>query len=365
MKKAGIVTYFNSYSIGACLQAYATKEFFSELGYDVEFVPYTNKHEQASKALFRPADGLKACAKSVLKNVVFRGSSCLKKAFNSEPQFYRSPSGVSSDKNQFANETWDLLVSGSDQIWNPQISGGIDKMHFLGFGDASKRIALSSSAGSYVFSDSELDRIEPLLNAYDLITVREAHLKNQIENRVSSKISVCPDPTLLFDGEWWKRQASKVAFGRREGQTNEGYILTYFMGKGFHEYYPLINKYINELNLPVWNVQFNEWKRKGVDKTISHASPVDFISLISNASLVISDSFHGVAFSVNLNTPFVGINNVRNPVRVRELLVNCGLDHLIEPENCSASLECNFSAANLYLQNERFTIRNMMRNELL
>ena len=56
----------------------------------------------------------------------------------------------------------------------------------------------------------------------------------------------------------------------------------------------------------------------------------DFVALIANADLVITDSFHGVAFSVNLEKNFVALTNKANPVRVKALLDKLGISERID-----------------------------------
>ena len=115
-------------------------------------------------------------------------------------------------------------------------------------------------------------------------------------------------------------------------KSSKKYILTYFIStdKRTERYKNMVESYSKKLDMPVWAVQFSRAKSTPCDKMILGASISDFINLINNASLVLTDSFHGVAISLNLNVNFVAINNQRNPERVRYLLDEVGLLNRIE-----------------------------------
>ena len=365
-KKAGIVTFHNSYSLGACLQAFASINFVSSLGFDADFVNYRNAHEQNTKSLFRSSNGSKKVAlKSFVKETVFKGRSCKKHAFEGNGKLY-SVSEIYYDSAGAMNDMeFDLLVSGSDQIWNPAILGSLDEAYFLNFAKAKHRVALASSTGSHLFSNSELEKVIPWLENYDLIGVRETFLAEQLSEYFEDRVYVVPDPTLLFDGDYWRANTAGRLDPECQNNTDtDGYVLTYFVGAGFQEYYPSIKKYIDVLNLPVWNIQYNTWRREGVDKYLTSVSPRSFISLVDNASMIITDSFHGTAFALNLNTPFIAMNNKKNPRRVQELLRKCDLSMCLEPENISVSKNIDFAHSNEALEMARDATVQLYRSVL-
>ena len=52
--------------------------------------------------------------------------------------------------------------------------------------------------------------------------------------------------------------------------------------------------------------ELKDFKRKNTT-VIKSAGPLDFLSLIKNASFVITTSFHGTAFSLNFGVPFYSV----------------------------------------------------------
>ena len=84
------------------------------------------------------------------------------------------------------------------------------------------------------------------------------------------------------------------------------------------------------MNLPVWSVQMTTPNRFGADKKILGATVPDFLALLANAELVITDSFHGVALSLNFGKNFVAFTNRDNPVRVQHLLEKLQIENRID-----------------------------------
>ena len=101
--------------------------------------------------------------------------------------------------------------------------------------------------------------------------------------------------------------------------VKEKYILSFFIHPD-PDCKERIRKYSDAMKLPVWSVQMTTPNRFGADKRILGADVADFLALLANAALVITDSFHGVALSLNLQKDFVAFTNSANPVRVKQLL---------------------------------------------
>ena len=188
-----------------------------------------------------------------------------------------------------------------------------------------------------------------MLKNFDAISVREKHAIEQLQPLVSQKIKELLDPTLLLDNKTWNEDFAKHS---SYYNTKEKYILTYFVGEDKSKYRAKIREYSKLLGIPVWTIQFSNYKWKESDKRILGASVIDFLALIKNAALVITDSFHGVAFSVNLGTNFVALTNVKNPVRVKEFLGKLDLDERIDM-NSGDYHEVDYSKVNNKLSKMR------------
>lgn len=328
MQKVGIVTFHQSNSYGACLQAYATYLKFHYLGYDTEFVNYENPYEAASNRLVW-SKNLKQNIKLLAKKFIFQQSKHQKKSFSEFHQMM--PKSKVYTKNDLKNAKYDILVSGSDQIWNPTICNELDLTYFLDFNHEAKKISYATSAGSHVFSNEEKSKIESCLLEYQYISVRENFLKEQIQSMVHQKVKLLLDPTLLISHEDWLRELKNKSIRSFWGDRGK-YILCFIVAAKTDEYYDLIRKVSVDLNLPVWFISPDSFKRKGIDRVLTDVTPFEFLDLIENAGLVLTNSFHGVAFSVNFEKKFVALKNYHNPVRVEQFLDQLNLKNRIVTE---------------------------------
>ena len=181
-----------------------------------------------------------------------------------------------------------------------------------------------SSIGSTEIREQDKALMKKALEEFSYISVRETFAKQQLEKIMNRNINVVCDPTFLLTGEEWRLFAKQYSDYLENDQK---YILTYFVSleKYSEHCINLVKTYSESLGLPVWAVQFTRYYSKNCDKKILGASIADMIRLIEHAELIITDSFHGVALSVNLGKNFVAVENRGNPYRTRNLLSRLNL----------------------------------------
>ena len=110
------------------------------------------------------------------------------------------------------------------------------------------------------------------------------------------------------------------------------------------------------------------------DEGICHlfdVGPREFISLFSNAVYVVTDSFHGTAFSINYNIPFTVLLNPVSSLNSRALsmlrLTNT-MDRLIYDNGDNiypSTLSMNFSSINHIIDEWRKKSLGFVMNEIL
>lgn len=370
MKKIGIITLHRSFSYGACLQAFATYRILCNLGNDAEFVDYVNKTEQAQNRIIY-FDNSKSLLSNIIKtfeNIILLQFYNRKKSFQN---FHNSLKTINYNYyiNQGGEIGIDVLLSGSDQLWNPEIFNGIDSNYFLNFGDAKQKIAYAASAGSYVFSEKQKEDIGKYLSKYNAISVRESFLKEQISDIARCEIATVVDPTLLLSKQEWNDIVKDDASFTPKGP----YILLYMIGVPYTEYLqcykPIVEYYKKKLKIPVYAITpFSFIKIKGTDKSLNKLTPWGFIKAIRSASFVISSSFHGIAFSVIHNKNFVALKT-NNSTRISNLLNSVGLSHkYIDPrleKNIEVQLTpIDYSSVNISLKKLREESINWLTNAI-
>lgn len=325
----GIITYHKSLSYGACLQAIATQECVRKLmnSDEIYLIDYVNEYEARQKSwqfIFKGT--IKEIAVTMVKRVLFRNEFYKKRAFN---EFICNEKVIPFD----SVDKCSVLISGSDQIWNGKISNGIDRHFLLDFGNAIRKISIASSMGGYIISKQEKNVFRELLSKYDYISVREKFTKDQIEGIVDKNIYTILDPTLLIEATEWREIVVDNKKYIKYKFIPKSYILAFTIGSNHTNESELFKRYSEKYKLPVYKIMLNTFKPKGIDKVIPGANPYEFIDLIDNAAFVITNSFHGTAFSLNLNTPFVQIPVEGNNQRMQELLELVKWDETMNFEN--------------------------------
>lgn len=213
-----------------------------------------------------------------------------------------------------------VYVAGSDQIWNSSYNFGMQELYYLsGAPEGCMKVALSASFGRKELPDCELVEIAPLLRRFDAISVREKSGLAILESLGIRGGRVLKDPVLLCRPELWDGVAPRAA------ALGGGYVYVYALGKD-----PRMISYARgiarERGLKVKYVTFNRLRPapRGAE-TVCLPTPEEWVSLIRDAAYVITDSFHGVCFSLVFEREFTAFDPARFSVRISDLLTDFGL----------------------------------------
>ena len=349
-RTVGVVTYHKSLSYGGCLQAYATQIVLESLGYRPFFVDYENPYEARNKtnAVFRYGTAKERVA-AVAKRTLYRQAVFHKRAFKAFHESLPKTDVSFDDIEQLQGFEADALLVASDQVWNPLITGGLDPVFFLGFGKACRKVSFASSMGSYTLGPGERDEVAGYLEHFDAVSVREAFARAQIQPLVEKDVRIVADPTLQISKERW-REAEVQPKGIAPG----GYILVFMVSSSPKRYDGLLACAVERLGLPVVQVRLNANKPRRVDCVIP-ATPLELVWLIDHAALVLTDSFHGLAFSINMESRFAALPNVKNNVRLQELADSARLsDRLREASDCESLFDpLDFSYSRSFFERRR------------
>jgi hypothetical protein len=339
VSNVGVVTLHRSSSYGGTLQAYATYLVLRKLNFNVEFVNYTNKNEQSQDKwiCYRSDRSFIENIRGTLRNILllqpfYRNKSY--KEFHSKLPTAKKKYNCITRMNKIK---YDILLSGSDQLWNPLIFGELDPVFFLGFGQAKKKIAYAASMGSYKFRNNETIKVASYINNYTFISAREEHVVDEILKITGRHCPVVLDPTLLVSKQAW------IKVLNIKTPKIKNYILLYLIGINgdyYRKYYAKIVKYYSKrTNLPVYYVSPDYRKVNGTDVALKGVTPTKFLELIRNASLVLTSSYHGIAFSINFGKKFVALQNPNNPIRLQFLLETFELnDQIVDNETTNYEL---------------------------
>jgi len=249
---------------------------------------------------------------------------------------------------------FDIFIAGSDQIWNP-VKFGLSPVYFLSFvGSGVRKISYASSFGNFHFRDKQMsEKIKGYLSNFSWISVREEHSVSELRERCGIEARTALDPTLLLGKEKWMDTLGFTGEG-----TDEPYLLVYLLGN-YRQNIAYAKQVARRLELPVRVLNQSPladiFSRDHTRCTyFPSVGPDEFVRLFSRASFVVTDSFHGTAFSINFNIPFISIES-RVPERIVSLLSPMGLmDRVVKvkaPQDIS--LDVDFTRANAVLESER------------
>lgn len=306
-KSVGIVTFHESDNYGTCLQAFALQRIIEQLGYKVEILRYDRnnleKNSKASfiarvKALFVAFPGLSIIYYPAEKKRRMRKKNIFNK-FRDEYLTYSSHSYDSSEELKCANSVYDVFVCGSDMIWAAERAGDLN-VYFLCFADKVKRIAYAPSFGGAVIEPALEPRYRELLNQMRFISCREPSGCNLIRELTGRKAQYVLDPTMLIDKEYW---SSLFPFNLK---MDKPYILCYCFGGVPAFFKASLQKLAKVLNCSVRYIPANQYEyREEMKCSNFDYGPKEFVQLYQKASFIITNSYHGLLFSLIYEKPFL------------------------------------------------------------
>ena len=238
------------------------------------------------------------------------------------------------------NDYCDTFIAGSDQIWNYGINKGFKMGFMLNFvDDDHKIISFGTSFGhDKDFTPPEkLPYAKRLIHRFDDISVRERFSADVCEKIYGAKATVTAEPVFCLTKNDYEELAEKSDFEI----PSEPYILSYILDPT-PEKREAIKFYEKESGYKCLNIidgapRLYEKNSRllGLDNILAGIGADDFVKLYSNASFIITDSFHGTAFAVIFNKPFISIKNIRRgPKRFNELLDDLHLsDRIVNDPN--------------------------------
>lgn len=319
--KIGIITFHRASNYGAVLQCYALVTFLKQNGYDAEVVDYRARSIEATYKLFK--FGSVHGFVSSLMHFCYRYKSNLnfRNFINTflplSPQIYNSASEI---------KEYDILVIGSDQVWNKRITKGFDDVYWGNIPNRKKIISYAASMGTEVeYSKEDINIIRNNLKNFNAISVREQSLYNTICCLTEKSVNLVLDPTFLLSIDDYKKIAIKPSISN--------YVLYYQM-----EYHKDTKTRVCEIarQLGCQVVVIGGKKEKYPIKynyfNSASVSVCEFLGYIQNAKCVLASTFHGVAFSLIFNKDFYFVANGKTD-RAKFLLESVGAkDRIISSE---------------------------------
>ena len=305
--KVGIITMAYKRNYGGVLQSYALFKTIEGMGVDVEIIDFEYSSSQNEHPLVR----VRSSFTKLLKLFGMRRGNTTKStrelpdehvlAFSTFKSKYLkySKTVTNADISKIVND-YDVIVVGSDQIWN-NVEG--DKLfYFFDFNEnfRGKRVAYAPCAVHEGVPYYNRIKLRKLLKKMDSISVRDQTTWNLV-NKVSGLTpQIVLDPSCLYDYKEFAEKAPII-----EGD----YVFAYILGSEIKGGHDNIISMIRERYGPIKvvaaiipNVSLEV--EKFADRVMYNATPDDWVNMIAHSKFVYTDSFHGCMFSLKYHKPF-------------------------------------------------------------
>ncbi len=330
-----ITQYFDSKNYGGLLQAFALQHFIGEehgtqVSYKLEYkgywyyiireiykVPLSKK--RAAVTLF-----LKELTKAIISPKV-----CLKirKRYKIISAFAKS---IKHTKKKYDSKSIDnvagcddVFITGSDVVWDISCNPYVTALGFVP--ENKKKISYAASMIDSTIPNGWAEKYLPYVSRLDAISVREKSVAEKLKTMLPDKeISVVVDPTMLFDGSQWSEFV-------KDRKSPDKYGLIYLLGEDKKQQEEALrfckDNGIKSLTFPALHGRILLHQKHYGDIQNFTADPFDFVKLIENAEVVITDSFHASVFSVLFHKPLCILKREDASGRLENFADDLGLSH--------------------------------------
>ena len=305
-----VITRHSPSNYGSLLQSIATVKTIEGLGHDCSIIDYQRPDERGLKGVLTQVN-CKAGFSNPLKKLAYIAirypiEKFAQVRFDRMRKKYLKMTSRCSSHVDLKKISADAFITGSDQVWGPMMNGVYDSAYFLQFvGKDSRKLAYAASFGKTKFDESTVVAYKKMLSEYDKIAVREKSAVSLLEEwGLNNCLGQVLDPTLLLDmSQWTNLLIKKNDFDKYKDLK---YILVYQIHND-----PKLSGYAKRLakhtgmELLRVNPMLHQALRGG--KFICSPDLSEFLSLVANASCIVTDSFHGTCFSINFGKQFIEI----------------------------------------------------------
>lgn len=351
--KIAIITIFGEENYGNKFQNYAIKKMIENINNDNSV--YTIKPKQTIKQKIAyilsklQIDKYKYIKKDCFDQSKMNNFKAFSKKYLNVTKYYTLNK---------LNEEYDLFFVGSDQVWNTNgFKGRLLDYFLLGFVDNHKRIAMAPSLGTGKIGENQIKQFEKQLPKFNKLSCRENSSVYEIEKYSKGKKCIkLSDPTIGLTKKDWeiiRKKANK--------KPNESYVFCYFLGHLDEKIENLICKFESKYSI------VNIMKKEDIE--LFSNDPGQFIDLLADASLVLTDSFHGCVFSIIYNKPFIVVHTpdrINMEDRINSLLNEFQFeDRWIDNINFNTNIfVLDFTYANQKLVKESIKLNNYIKEAL-
>lgn len=296
----GILTFHYAHNYGAVLQAYALKAVLTNMGHTVHIINYRNTYidDSYTKKL------------NTLSEIEKRGrhldfKECLAEYFRRKKfNLFILKTLLDNNKEIQTLDTiekmdMDIYITGSDQVWTWWLTGGYDPVYFLDFRSNAKKISYAASMYDCNILQDKVEYIKDAWKRFNYISVRESEIADYISSLCNIEVSVVADPTLLLNKSQYHVLEKKCKFPKN------GVFVYYVTEDQVLKKFSV--NYAEQLGTELYELHYVGYDKDKKYKQVSAISPGQFLYCMNKAKTVITNSYHGVIFSIIYRKNFYAV----------------------------------------------------------
>lgn len=310
--KIRLITFHTPKNYGAVLQAYSLMSVLEQKCDDVKIIDFNTAHLRSIYPVIPRLSGIKGFASCILNSYTYFPKYKKYKKFENfvtEKLNLTERYECIEELYQYAWEKDTVFICGSDQVFNPNRRGDEVKAFYMDFvPETNFKFSYAASFGVLEIPEDKTETIKKYLKKFDNISVRENSGEEIVKAVADKNVVSVLDPTLLNDKFFWEKCEKKY-------KKNFEHYLLYYRLLGSRESDMIAMKKAKEENLKL--VVVTEKNARGIKnaEVLRDVGPQELLRLYNKSDFVISDSFHGIAFSIIYNKPFIfsDLNPKLNP----------------------------------------------------
>lgn len=357
----GIITWFRYENYGTKLQAIALQAYLRGEGHNVKLIDFqvpesihSAKKQSFFTRLYNKLNylALKKSQKVYKEQLTVR--SCRLERVIQEQCVITDKAVNDTSFTDICNQ-FDLIICGSDQIWNP------NWYHPYYYADLpgikTKKISYAPSIGIQAIPENKKSLMQKSLRKFSYVTVREEKAAVLLEPLLGYRPQKVLDPTMLISFQKWKDMFQLAK------QNQQRYILCYFLSDN-RKHWRAVTQFSHIHNLPIKIIPQQGFSFFQKGEIHANAGVKEFLELIQNADYVLTDSFHGTVFSILFEKEVYVFERFQDDLyssqnaRITELVKRFGIeDHLLKHNSniiqLKSSINYRFVSSKLNILKEK------------
>lgn len=317
--KIGILTFHCAHNYGAVIQCYGLQQYLRSLGHEVYVINYKPKYFDFYKIpeiTISNTPNLKAYLKGKIRELII--GHIRKKRFLAFEDFINQKLNLIPHIDNSDYSDFDAIILGSDQIWNPGITGGRYDEEYFGSNAKCKVISYAASSRSTNLTAEQSDYLKSHLPKISSISVRETSLMNLLQPLTSKSITTVIDPSFLPEVSAYENLCRPI-------NRKRSYVLVYEVDR-HSDTYRIAKEIAQSLDADVVELVSCVSYKYFSDRFDQIGGPIEFLSYIKNAECIVTTSFHGMALSLKFQKNFYSIRQGTDAdLRTESLLTKLGL----------------------------------------